>query len=294
MVIFQGQTPTINNILGGVRGGASRDIDVSSHVTDFGVGGFMILRGITLDQYNANKSNLSLARIEYSAMATYGQGKKFRTEIMPNYMGDYAYRVTNIGRIGMELRKDSPDGEKVVNSTTLQIRNESSKTIDQVIFRGTFFVKGNTDVISTWTANRSAEDYDDTLSLEIANTTWTASYNYRRGYELGSGQGTWKRNGNSLTFTPASGSYPKATGILSLSGDTLTIRFSRVGNGSFYDVRVLTCNSTNLQRMIFPGEDAKKSPEAGSGYIYFKINSTSYRTQSVVAIEEGEKAVGHL
>jgi hypothetical protein len=28
-------------------------------------------------------------------------------------MGDYAYRVTNIGRIGMELRKDSPDGEKV-------------------------------------------------------------------------------------------------------------------------------------------------------------------------------------
>jgi len=113
MVIFQGQTPTINSILGGVKGGASREIDVSSHVTDFGVGGFMILRGITLDEYNANKSNLSLAKIEYSAMATYGQGRKFRTEIMPSYMGDYAYRVTNIGRIGMELRKDSPDGEKV-------------------------------------------------------------------------------------------------------------------------------------------------------------------------------------
>jgi hypothetical protein len=113
MVIFQGQTPTINNILGGVKGGASREFDISSHVDDFSVGGFMILRGITLDQYNANKSNLGLARIEYSAMATYGQGKKFRTEIQPSYIGDYAYRVTNIGRIGMELRKDSPDGEKV-------------------------------------------------------------------------------------------------------------------------------------------------------------------------------------
>ena len=113
MVLFIGQTPTINNIIGGVKSGASKDFDISDDVTDFGVGGFVVLRGITLDEYNANKSNLSLAKIEYSAMATYGQGKKFRTEISPSYMGDYGYRVTNIGRIGMELRKDSPDGEKV-------------------------------------------------------------------------------------------------------------------------------------------------------------------------------------
>jgi hypothetical protein len=73
----------------------------------------MVLRGITIDEYNANKSSLNRARIEYSAMATYGQNRKYRTEISPSYIGDYAYRVTNIGRIGMELRKDSPDGEKV-------------------------------------------------------------------------------------------------------------------------------------------------------------------------------------
>jgi hypothetical protein len=113
MVLFQGQTPTINNILGGVRGGTSRDIDLSSKVSDFNTGGFIILRGITLDQYNANKSNLNLARIEYSAMATYGRNMRFRTEIMPSYIGDYGYKVNNIGRIGMELRKGSPDGEKV-------------------------------------------------------------------------------------------------------------------------------------------------------------------------------------
>ena len=113
MVLFIGQTPTANSILGGVRAGTSKDFDVSDDVTDFVVGGYLVLRGITLDEYNANKSNLSLAKIEYSAMATYGQGKKFRTEIYPNYMGDYGYRVTNIGRIGIELRKDSPDGEKI-------------------------------------------------------------------------------------------------------------------------------------------------------------------------------------
>jgi len=113
MVLFQGQTPNANNILGGVRAGTSKDFDISDDVTDFGIGGYMVLRGITLDEYNANKTALNLAKIEYSAMATYGQGKKFRTEIMANYMGDYGYRVTNIGRIGLELRKDSPDGEKV-------------------------------------------------------------------------------------------------------------------------------------------------------------------------------------
>jgi hypothetical protein len=113
MVIFQGQTPTSSNILGGVKALSSKTIDVSGVVDDFNVGGFMILRGVAKDEYDANKNNLSRARIEYSAMATYGQGKKFRTEISPNYTGDYAYRVTNIGRIGMELRKDSPDGEKI-------------------------------------------------------------------------------------------------------------------------------------------------------------------------------------
>ena len=113
MIIFVGQTPTANNILGGVRGLSTRTFDISDDVEDFNIGGYRILRGITKDEYQANKTNLSRAKIEYSAMATYGQGKKFRTEISPNYTGDYAYMVTNLGRIGMELRKDSPDGEKI-------------------------------------------------------------------------------------------------------------------------------------------------------------------------------------
>jgi hypothetical protein len=113
MVIFQGQTPSASNIMGGIRALSTRTFDVSDDVDDFSVGGFLILRGIALDEYNSHKTNLATAKIEYSAMATYGQGKKFRAEISPNYTGDYAYKVTNIGRIGMELRKDSPDGEKI-------------------------------------------------------------------------------------------------------------------------------------------------------------------------------------
>jgi hypothetical protein len=113
MVIFQGQTPSASNIMGGVKATSSRDFDVSDDVDDFTVGGYMILRGIPKDQYEANKNNLSSAKIEYSAMATYGAGKKYRTEISSNYTGDFGYKVTNSGRIGLELRKNSPDGEKI-------------------------------------------------------------------------------------------------------------------------------------------------------------------------------------
>lgn len=113
MIIFQGQTPSASNILGGVKGLSTRVFDVSDDVDDFAVGGYMILRGITLDEYEVNKTNLTKARIEYSAMATYKQGKKFRVEISPSYTGDYGYQVNNLGRIGMELRKNSPDGEKI-------------------------------------------------------------------------------------------------------------------------------------------------------------------------------------
>jgi len=114
MIIFMGLTPSFNNILGGVRGeSTTKTFDISDDVYDFNAGGYMILRGMSNDEYNAHKENLSQAKIEYSAMATYGADKKFKTVINPSYTGDYAYRVTNLGRIGMELRKDSPDGEKI-------------------------------------------------------------------------------------------------------------------------------------------------------------------------------------
>ena len=113
MVIFQGQTPQASTILGGIRATSTKTIDIEDDVSDFDVGGYMILRGMTLDEYNRNKSNLAAAKVEYSAMATYGRGKKYRAEISSAYTGDFYFKVTNGGRIGIELRKDSPDGEKI-------------------------------------------------------------------------------------------------------------------------------------------------------------------------------------
>jgi hypothetical protein len=133
MVIFQGQTPSASNILGGVRATSQKEIDVSDDVSDFDVGGYMILRGISKNEYEANKTNLSLAKIEYSAMATYKAGKKYRAEISPNYTGDFGYKVTNSGRIGLELRKNSPDGEKIAYlpslATNVTLYSETSSSL---------------------------------------------------------------------------------------------------------------------------------------------------------------------
>lgn len=113
MVVFIGQTPNINNVLGGVKAGSNRFFDISDDVDDFDVGGYIILRAMSQDEFDAKKSVLASAKIEFSAMATYGQGKKFSTEINPSYTGDYYFKVTNNGPVGIELRKDSPDGEKL-------------------------------------------------------------------------------------------------------------------------------------------------------------------------------------
>jgi hypothetical protein len=113
VVLFYGQVPMPESIMGGVRGGVTKLFDVSKHVPDFGAGGYMVLRGITREQYNDNKYNLTAAKVEFNAFATYKAGTKYRIEISNSYMGDNAFRVTNTGFIGMELRLNSPDGEKI-------------------------------------------------------------------------------------------------------------------------------------------------------------------------------------
>jgi hypothetical protein len=159
MIIFQGQTPSASNILGGVRAQTSKDFDISDDVSDFDVGGYLILRGMSKEEYAANKNNLSQAKVEYSAMATYGQGKKFRTEINPAYSGDYYFKITNAGRIGMELRKNSPDGEKIgylpALATNYALYTNSSS--DLTIFPVYVFYSNTTKTVTTIRATSFSE-----------------------------------------------------------------------------------------------------------------------------------------
>jgi len=115
MILFLGQVPSQSDIIGGVRAGVTRKIDISKHVDDFNVGGYAVLRGISKEEYDKNVLDLSNSKvkIEFTGMVTYKAGTVYRYNIDLRYIGDNGFRVVNRGKIGMELRKDSPDGEKV-------------------------------------------------------------------------------------------------------------------------------------------------------------------------------------
>jgi hypothetical protein len=133
IVLFRGQVPTTTSILGGVRGSSTKTFDLTNVVDDFDIGGYMVLRGMTINEYNNNKSNLSNAKIEYSEIITYGLGKSYSAKINPSYFGNYCFRVNNTGQTGVELRKDSPNGEKISYippfATNYTIYSNSANTI---------------------------------------------------------------------------------------------------------------------------------------------------------------------
>jgi hypothetical protein len=120
MVVFVGQTPSPSSLLGGVRAGATVKHDISKHVSDFAVGGYAVLRGVTKEEYDKNALDPSKAKVEFNAMVTYRSNAMYRYNINPNYMGSNGFRVLNRGKIGMELRKDSPNGEKVAYLPAMQ------------------------------------------------------------------------------------------------------------------------------------------------------------------------------
>jgi hypothetical protein len=112
VVLFYGQVLTENNILGGVRAESTTKIDVS-HFSDFTQGSYFVLKGMTREQYDANQADLAAARVEFNAFATYKAGEMFRVVIDNTSIGDYGILAINRGNVGMELRKNSPEGEKV-------------------------------------------------------------------------------------------------------------------------------------------------------------------------------------
>jgi len=112
LILFAGKNIPEAKILGGVRSGSTKDFDVS-FFSDFGTGGYVVVRGISLEEYESNKTNLSAAQIDYTDMVTYRSGTKYRHIIDASTVGDYGFIVNNNSPVGIELRKNSPQGEKI-------------------------------------------------------------------------------------------------------------------------------------------------------------------------------------
>jgi hypothetical protein len=110
MFLFKGSDLIRANIVGGVRAWTSANVNFSNEI-DFAIGGFTLLRAVRQTEFVANGSN---SAVDYTALVTYGAGRRFTTEIRSTREGDFSYRVQNRSRdFAMELRKDSPAGERV-------------------------------------------------------------------------------------------------------------------------------------------------------------------------------------
>jgi hypothetical protein len=186
---------------------------------------------------------------------------------------------------GDKEKNDTNDKTEKTDSTTLQINNQSSKELDQVVFQDILFIKKNADIIGTWTGNDITYGSGYSLRLDIADNGWTAVIQDRVFGAL-PGQGKWTRNGDSLTFKRDSG---RASGTATLSGDILTAHFDIENiSGSGY---TFAATSKNLQKTIKSGTSITKTIEAGGGYIFFKVNSVDYCTSQIITVENNDKAV---
>jgi len=119
MLLFTGETISLNYIVGGVKSGTRSNVNFSDK-SDYQVGGYVLLRAVKQTEFDKAKDQ---SRVDYTAMVTYGEGKKFTTNIVSTTDGTYQYTVYNRSRdYGLELRKNSLEGEKVAYLTKGEVR----------------------------------------------------------------------------------------------------------------------------------------------------------------------------
>jgi hypothetical protein len=119
MLLFIGETISLNYIVGGVKAGTRNTINFSDR-SDYQVGGYVLLRAVKQTEFNTAKDQ---SRVDHTAMVTYGEGRRYTTNILSTTDGAYRYMVHNRSRdYGLELRRNSPEGDKVAYLTKGEVR----------------------------------------------------------------------------------------------------------------------------------------------------------------------------
>ena len=166
-------------------------------------------------------------------------------------------------------------------ATTLRIRNQSSKTISDVVWNNVSFFPENADILGTWTGNGGSSGFiTGTINLMVGVNTYTMS----AGYE--NDGGTWTRNGNNFTFQSNQPLGYKGTGILSAGKLTLNIQ-DFMGS---YSLGTYELTSSNLNLSISSGTNVSKTVDEDTGYIFFKVAGTAYRTNDLIVVAKNESA----
>jgi len=187
------------------------------------------------------------------------------------------------------------DGE----GTTLKIQNESSKIIYDVLWNNIAYGDKSSEFNGTWTgtyplnANHPAGE----IEVEIGDGSWSVLFKDEGGAIQSASGLLGNKTGNLQYLIHPNTSHSTIDayrcGNISLSGNKLILNLTiaAVGVSSEYFPLVNrreTYELTKLGDSFKPGTNITKTVEHGSGYIFFKIGTTAYRTQSLVVVEKGE------
>jgi len=202
---------------------------------------------------------------------------------------------TNINRPGsIELTKSGSTGE--TGETTLKIKNESSKTILDVLWNNVAFGDKSSELTGTWTGtyNENTNHIAGLIELEIGVGSWSTLFKDSNGtIETASGKLGTKTGNIQYIIVPGSSYTDYYCGNASLSGNKLILNITTQAayTSSYYfplTKRRETYELTKAGDPFKPGTNATKNVEAGTSYIFFKIGTTAYRTQTAIIVENKE------
>ena len=197
--------------------------------------------------------------------------------------------LVNFSFITCNDETQTDDSEK----TTLRIKNESSKTLTDVLWNNIVFdntiTGSNSDITGNWTGQKEG-GYPNNCSLNInTDNTWSAVFdnsNINNGTGRHLENGLWKRSENTLTLNTNDSTSPY---IATVSGRFLQLTTPGYFSANYWWNGSYMLYKNNAQvNQIKSGKSIIKVVNPGSGYIYFKIGEKAYRTNSVVIIQNND------
>jgi hypothetical protein len=240
----------------------------------------MVLRGISKAQYLENIDNLSQAKIDVSTMATYKAGQKYRLNINPSYVGDYGFIVDNNSPIGIELRKDSPRGEKVAYLPALASNQKIYASSADALNLFPVYVYYNTG-----TGEVSTIETTDIFETRLATPRPMANASQFQRYSFPVNQSGWQGIVNGLTLP---------NGYITVTNNINNAVFFTIGGGnalksqSGYDA-LGTGESLNYEiegnDEIFEKDEDNKDVSLGGGREYTFV-ITAYNGRIMVPVTD--------
>jgi len=195
----------------------------------------------------------------------------------------------------IELTKSGSIGN--TSDTTLKIKNESSKTIYDVLWTNITFSENTSDIIGTWigTYSGNANHPAGEIEVEISSNSWIIVFkDIDSSVQSSNGKLAVRRGNIQYLFHPnydnycGNASFIDNKMILNITEGAAVDGYGNQDNRFLFPLpnRRETYELTRIGDAFKSGTSVTKSVEAGSGYIFFKIGSTAYRTQNAVTVEK--------